>query len=69
MPWFTFVEVNLGNGSAAEVVIKDFLEEVVSDEFLICWVKSEAWRQLGLPIVLHTLVEMVHLLDNSKNFV
>lgn len=66
MPWFAFVEVNLSNGSASEVVIKNFVEKVISDELFICWVKPEARRQLRICIALQIVVKDVHLLASKQ---
>lgn len=48
LPRLAFVEINFSNGASGEGAVNNFLEKVVCDELLVCWVESEARREISI---------------------
>jgi hypothetical protein len=56
IPWLKLIEIDIGDDIEINALIGDLLPQVVLQELLFSWMKSETRRDLRLPIHRYTHV-------------
>lgn len=56
IPWLKLIEIDVADDIEIYSLTGDLLLQVVLQEFLFSWMKSETWRHLRLPIHSYTHV-------------